>query len=118
MTDIYEQHQAAFKNVQAYVITLGNERIATVAFKRGNAITCYFHLFGLQMERGRAGGGGYDRNSAAFYDAANKVKVKDGARPEDAHRLELFKKAAKDGNGGSHWDRALREAGFNVWEAV
>lgn len=118
MSAIYEQHDKAFKNVSAYVVTLGDKRLATVAFKRGNAVTCFLHVLGLEMTKGRANGGGYDRASAAAYDAVMKTKVLDGARPEEAHTLENFKKALKEGNGGSHWDRALRDMGYSVLQAV
>ena len=118
-TDIYEKHQAAFKDVSAYIVTdHQNKLVARVAFKRGTAITCYFHLIGLAMTKGIAGGGGYDRNSAAAYSAIEKTKVLDGACPGVARLLPVFKTAIAKGNDGSHWDYALREAGFNVLQAV
>jgi len=134
MTDIYKLHDAAFAHVSAFVVLKDGERVATVAFKRGNSVQCFAHLIGLEMTRGRANGGGYDRNSASFYDAVSRIKhplrervlegEKNSIQLVDKRAKELwdllqnFTKAAHKGNGGSHWDAALREAGFTVLQAV
>lgn len=125
MASIYEQHDATFRNVSAFVITNSvGVRIATVAFKRGNAVTCYAHIIGIEMTKGIANGGGYDRNSASFYNACEKmVNCNDkthGLREWQSldQLIIIFKDAAKKGNGGSHWHDALRAAGFNVFQAV
>lgn len=116
---IYEQHDKAFNNVSAFVITdLKGQRVATCAFKRGQAVTCFFHIIGLEMTKGRAGGGGYDRASAAAYDAVTKTKVLDGARPEERETLKHMIEACKEGNGFSQWYDALRKRGYNVLQAV
>lgn len=117
--DIYEDHTKAFSNVNAYVICdPAGQRVATVAFKRGQAVTCYLHIFGLTMAKGRAGGGGYDRHSAAAWEAINKIKPANGSDPECAKLVPVFKKALEEGNGSSHWDIALQKHGFKVYQAV
>ena len=62
MSDIYEQHKAAFSNVSAFVIVKGGERVATIAFKfpRDGAgrLFAYVHWLGEEMIRGYASGGG------------------------------------------------------------
>lgn len=117
--DIYDDHAKAFCNVNAYVICdLTGKRIATIAFKRSQAVTCYLHIFGLQMTKGRAGGGGYDRHSASALDAINKVKPANGNDPECVKLIPVFKRALEEGNGSSHWDRALQQHGFKVYQAV
>lgn len=114
--DIYGKHAAAFNKVSAYVVTdKKGALIARIAFKRGLSVTCFLHIFGLKMTTGRANGGGYDRNSAAAYNAV-MVIPNTGAFPE-GKILKEFKTALKEGNGGSHWDKALVEAGFNVMQA-
>lgn len=120
MTTIYDRHNTAFNNINAYVIAHntkhGIERLATIAFKRGATgnVKCFFHLIGLPMVQGNAAGGGYDKFSAAFYDAAEKnFKANKG----DAQARLIFE-AAKQGNGGSHWDNALKAAGLTVLKAV
>jgi hypothetical protein len=117
MTKIYDQHKAAFANVSAYVIMIGDRRVATVAFKFGNAVTAYVHWIGSEMVRGRAGGGGYDRQSAAVSDAARKIKDDITGRAGDAQaRCEFIDAAGKD--GGATWVRSLELAGFTVIQAV
>lgn len=80
MSDIYDQHRAAFANVSAYVILRGGERVATIAFKfpRDGAgrLYAYVHWIGVPMVRGFAAGGGYDKRSAAVADAAQKAIAK------------------------------------------
>jgi hypothetical protein len=130
--NIYQKHDAAFSNINAYVIAHNTahriERLATIAFKRGNngTVTCFFHIIGQQMQSGKAGGGGYDKLSAAFYDAASKhlKSMQKGTREgvEVLHTdLELAQsifKAAQVGNGSSNWDNALRDAGLTILRAV
>ena len=123
MTNIYEQHNTTFKGVSAYVVTdKSGNRIATVAFKRANSVTCFLHILGLQMVKARANGGGYDMCSAAFDSAMDKVNIPDETAPIDARDYTniviAFRKAGTIGNDGSEWNRALRDAGFNVLQAV
>jgi hypothetical protein len=123
MSDIYDQHRAAFANVSAYVVLKDGERVASIAFKFGTTVTAYVHWFGVEMVRGRAGGGGYDRQSAAIADACRKISLSDR---EDKHRDDLgapvtdraeFVDASHD-RDGRHWDQRLRDAGFVVFQAV
>lgn len=127
-TDIYEKHKAAFKNISGYVVTdaTGN-RLATIAFKYGNAVTCYLHIIGLEMTCGIAKGGGYDRKSAAICNAAIKTGFYNHSND---HQGDPFVKSLHDlrdqfktilskaERGGSSWDNALRDAGFNVYSAI
>lgn len=128
--DIYEKHQAAFKNVSAFVICdKSGERVATIAFKHGNAVTCFLHIIGLEMTQGRAGGGGYDRKSASAWDAVQKTGsylapgiAEDGEVRKYMLKLhdlrDKFKAALHEGNGSGSWDRCLRDAGFIIHSAV
>lgn len=132
MTKIYKQHDKAFQHVSAYVVTdnAGN-RIATVAFKfpRDGAgrLWCYVHFIGLEMVRDYAGGYGYDKRSAAVTYAVGKIPeyyiAPDSLEWEIAHKQDIdaranaFKAALAD-IGGKDWDAALRDAGFNVLQAV
>ena len=116
MPNIYDQHRAAFANVSAYVVFKNGERIASVAFKypRDGAgrLYAYVHVFGTEMARGFAAGGGYDKHSAAVENACRKM-VPGG---EDA---VIVRAAILDPNaGGQYWDRRLRDAGYDVWQAV
>lgn len=120
MADIYDQHQAAFAHVSAYVIARDGERVATIAFKfpadGAGRLYAYVHWLGVPMVRGFAGGYGYDKKSAAVADAIRKTP--EGFRHRDcSDKGEAFYSAlAKD--DGSYWDRRLQDAGFTVWQAV
>lgn len=121
--DIYEAHQQAFKGVTAYVITDNvSNRLATIAFKWGqNRVTCYLHIIGLCMVKGTANGGGYDRASASAYAAIGKVKLPPVNQSDFEAYRELhgkFSDALRKGDGASNWDRELRDAGFEVFQAV
>lgn len=122
MTKIYEQFDTAFKNIRAAVITdKSGNMVAKVCFKFGNAVTCYLHIFGLEMARGVASGGGYDRKSSAAYSAVGRIKLPalSDERFEHFRALHIqFADALAKGAEGSSWDRALIEAGFNVLFAI
>lgn len=117
MTKVYEQHDAAFRNVSAYIVLRGDKVVAKVAFKFGGAVTAYVHWFGVEMVKGQAGGGGYDRQSAAVAIATRKLHsgMRLDAKAGDAD-WDFYAAAAKD--SGPHWDNALRDAGFTVLQAV
>lgn len=114
MSDIYDQHRAAFANVAAYVILDNNtgERVATIAFKfpRDGAgrLYAYIHWFGTEMVRGYAGGFGYDKRTAACASAARHLSDKVAVPFADAIGRD-------DGYG---WDHHLQNAGFTVLQAV
>jgi len=128
MADIYEQHGAAFNRVAAYVVLHDGEQVASVALKYptdgAGRLYAYVHWIGLEMTRGFAGGGGYDKKSAAVANAAGKMPgIGADHRPAwlcgtalgDAY--DVFVSAARrdDGHG---WIRNLETAGFVVVQAV
>lgn len=117
--DIYDLHRDAFANVSAYVITKDGKRAATVAFKfprdGASRLWCYLHIHGAPMARGYAGGYGYDKASAAFEAAAEKHST--AIQMDDGGAIAAIK-AAVAGDSGYSWDRRLRDAGFEVMQAV
>ena len=131
MADIYDQHQAAFSRVSAYVVLRGSERVATIAFKYpadgAGRLFAYVHWLGVEMVRGYAAGGGYDKHSAASYSAAKKPKIR-RRLAADALRVEGIAVepegdqaafwAALSIDDGHNWDSRLRDAGFTVLQAV
>ena len=125
MTYIYDQHRRAFSNMAAHVILKDGEPVATIAFKfpRDGAgrVYAYVHWTGTEMIRGFAGGYGYDKQTAALADAANKLYK----RPvyEETTRNHAIKSLsgfiyALSKDSGAHWDNALHDAGFTVFGAV
>ena len=119
MSNIYDQHRAAFSNVSAYcVLDKAGNRVASIAFKfpRDGAgrLYAYVHVFGGPMVRGFAGGYGYDKRSAAVLEAISKIKP-DDYYPESAHDVAAFKGMVDCGHG---WDRQIEAAGYTVLQAV
>lgn len=132
MSNIYKQHDAAFSSVSAFVIlNKSGERVATIAFKfprdGASRLWCYVQWMGLEMVRGFAAGGGYDKKSAAAASAASRLPkpdadatYADGSRVYNADQVAshaAFVDALGDDNG-HHWDGRLRNAGFIVLQAV
>lgn len=120
---VYDQHAASFPLVSAFVVTdKSGERVATIAFKfpKDGAGRCYayIHLIGVPMVRGQATGYGYDKKSAACENAMEKF-AKEKVYGETGLSAEglAFVTALRD-IGGSNWDKVLRDAGFNVLQAV
>lgn len=122
MTDIYEQHHAAFAQTTAYVITNNKgDRLAKVAFKfpkdGAGRLYCYFHLIGIAMVRGHANGYGYDKKSAAVVNAMSKMRADDGCDPGNKKLMHTLQSYSGEMNSGN-WDNVLRNAGYNVLQAV
>lgn len=124
MADIYDQHDAAFRQVSAFVIMKGKERVATVALKYpadgAGRLYAYVQWLGIEMVRGHASGGGYDKRSAAVAVAARKMtdpKMEDGRPLPMANNYRGFI-AALLPDDGRYWDQRLRDAGFTVLQAV
>ena len=122
MSDIYTQHDAAFRQVSAYVIAKDGERVATVAIKHATAVTAYVHLIGIEMVKGTARGGGYDRASAAVATAIDKIPVPSADHGDDRyqtlHALRTQLRLATPGMDAGQWTRELERQGFTVWQAV
>jgi hypothetical protein len=119
---IYDQHRAAFNQVSAYVVMHGADRVATVAIKypRDGAgrLYAYVHWLGVPMVRGFAGGGGYDKRSAACASAARKLPE---SLPEGYDAAADVYRSFVDvmrADGGLDWATALTGAGFKVLQAV
>lgn len=126
MTNIYDQHRAAFSRVSAFVILKDGERVATIALKypRDGAgrLYAYVHLHGESMVRAYAGGGGYDKASAAISSAIEKLPRQSEADsaiygPEYNACLDSLIAAAKAMDAGS-WARCIESQGFTVLQAV
>jgi hypothetical protein len=119
---IYEQHRAAFSQVSAYVVMHGADRVATVAIKypRDGAgrLYAYVHWLGVPMVRGFAGGGGYDKRTAACASAARKLPDHLPEGYDAAADVYAAFLATMRADGGLDWNTALTGAGFNVLQAV
>jgi hypothetical protein len=119
MSDIYDQHKAAFANVSAYVVVKDGELVARIAFKfpkdGAGRLFAYVHWLGQPMVRGFAAGGGYDKGSAACASAAAKMLSRADAGDSQSYaefRCEMLK------DNGATWNDRLRNVGFTVLSAV
>lgn len=125
MADIYEQHMAAFSRVAAYVVLHDGKQVANVAIKYptdgAGRLYAYVHWLGLEMTRGFAGGGGYDKASAAVANAVDKTPLGldgiMGLRVDPKHKWNDFRRAARR-DDGHRWKHNLELAGFVVVQAV
>ena len=118
---IYNQFDAAFSHVAAYVVIGRNgDCVAKVAIKRGASglrTTAFVHWLGVPMVKGVANGGGYDKDSASVAHAARRILVPSEMSPLTAAACHRFLGAAEK-DGGKRWDDAVRDAGFTVIQAV
>lgn len=123
-TSIYNQHAAAFSSVAAYVVLHDGQRVATVAFKypRDGAgrLYAYVHWLGTPMVRGFAGGGGYDKHTAACAAAVRKMAAPAPTLDNPPGLLAVFNAftAAMSADNGLRWDEQLRRLNFDVVQAV
>jgi hypothetical protein len=118
MSTIYEQHDAAFAQVSAWVVlNQTGERVATIAIKSprdgAGRLQAFVHWIGVPMVRGQASGGGYDKATAAISDAASRM-----ISGEHAHLTawQPFAQVLMIAQTG--WTRVLEDAGFRVLQAV
>ena len=126
--NIYDSHRKAFANVSAWVILdAQGDKVATVAIKYGARVTAFTHFLNVPMTRGSAGGGGYDRESAAVqygFAKATPFGPDDYDTPESIARrasmqsaLDAFRQALNSHNG-YYWYQNLERAGYRVLQAV
>lgn len=124
MTSIYDQHDAAFRRVSAYVIcSKEGEKLATISLKfpadGAGRLYAYVHWIGVPMVRGFAGGYGYDKRTAAVVNAQRKIMARE-ERDREILASANFKAFAKalETDGGEYFDRKLTDAGFVVYQAI
>lgn len=117
MTNIYEDFDRAFAKVAAFGLILDGENVGRIAFKHGGAVTAYVQIWGIEMTKGRAGGGGYDRSTAAFHNALAKIDTKD-ATPSKLALRALDRLRGSLGDEGRTWKNALESAGFTVASVI
>lgn len=120
---IYDQHQAAFARVSAYVVLDPRDgtRTATIAFKfpadGAGKLYAYVHVLGTQMVRGWASGMGYDKRTPAVESALKRIITTGDVAPEVRAHVKALQEAVA-GDGGEYWDRLIEKAGYRVLQAV
>lgn len=129
MTNIYDQHAAAFARVSAFVILSDGAVIGKVSIKfpadGAGRLYAYCHIIGAEMVRGYAGGFGYDKRSGAVESAFARMPLHeapaDTMAPDHhakiaAHQARI--KAALATDSGLDWSRRIEDAGYSVICAV
>lgn len=123
MTKIYEQFDAAFRQVSAYAVFKDAKCVGRVAFKHpkdgAGRLWCYVQVWGAPMVRAFAGGCGYDKQSAAFVNTAAKLCFEEqrerGDYQEITHHVASLK-AVKD--DGTRWLHQLEDLGYTVQHII
>lgn len=118
----FAQFDKAFNRVAAYVVLKDGECVAKISIKfpadGAGRLYAYVHWLGVEMVRGSASGYGYDKRSAAVADACTKAikTIKTERDDVNFHRAAFFRVLSSD--GGEYFDRKLRDAGFDVIQAI
>lgn len=113
--DVYEKFDAAFRGISAYAILRDGKPVGRVAIKHGGRCVVYLQAWGAPMVTASAGGGGYDRATAAMEKAATKLACDDDAAWPD---VQAVKDAILSGAGGWGWERRLEDAGFVIANVI
>ncbi|HEX8421271.1 MAG TPA: hypothetical protein VF638_14790 [Sphingomonas sp.] len=119
MTDIYAQFDKATGSTTAVALIFEGKVAGRVIIRFGAACTAYAHIWGAEMAKGRATGGGYDRATAAVGAALCKMMTRPNDRDEFANRA--FDAALGGGaymNGGEGWERVLENRGFTLARVI
>jgi hypothetical protein len=123
MSKLWEQYDSAFKQVTAHAVLHEGQHVANIAIKfprdGGGRVVAYVHWLGREVVRGSAGGGGYDKTSAAVHEAGRKL----GTKPTDIESrpaaLNAFVKALIGDDNGQDWTRSIRDAdGFSLLNVI
>lgn len=123
MTKVYNQFDGAFRHVSAYAILHNGEYVARISMKHGASVVAYVHWIGAEMARGTAGGGGYDKATAAIEHAAAKMpsdwrpSFARGTIQDVADVYQAFR-AALSHDDGAGWARHLERAGFFICNVI
>lgn len=123
MTSIYEQFDKATARVGAYVILKDGANVGRVvlAYPRDGAgrLWAYVQVWGEPMTRHYAGGGGYDKATAAVYGAVQKLAPEGGEHPSGPTAVAMIAawRAAVNSYGGYDWRYQFEAAGFTVAHA-
>jgi arginase family enzyme len=111
---IYDDLDRATPGLTAFLILKDGENVGRAIIRRKTAVTAYLQIWGAQMQKGQARGGGYDMASAAIEAAAAKLEMPmDG--PSHSALVPMVRKIINDPKAdGQHWFQRLERAGFTV----
>lgn len=117
---VFEQFDAAFGRVSAFTLHRDGRFIGRIAFKYpsdgAGRPQCFAQVWGGPMTRATAGGGGYDKATAAAYRAVHSLRYegRDPTTFDDVAAAQL----ALSSDGGHRWQAQLEAGGFTVCHAI
>ena len=130
---VWDQYDTAFKQVTAFAVLFDDgtvdhltapAHVANIVIKYprdgGGRVVAFVHWLGREVVRGSAGGGGYDKTSAALHEAGRKLAAKpksdSEARPEV---LAALASLLVDADSGQNWERSIGDAeGFSLLRVI
>lgn len=130
---VWDQYDTAFKQVTAFAVLFDDQtldfmtvpaHVANIVIKHprdgAGRVVAFVHWLGREVVRGSAGGGGYDKTSAALHEAgrklASKPKSDSEARPEAMAALGAL---LVDADNGQNWERTIGDAeGFTLLRVI
>ena len=121
---VYNQHDAAFRDIWAGVVMKGAERVATISVKIGGrsspnglTVTAYVHVIGLPMQKGIARGYGYDMKTAAIAKAVQQLSP-GGREMQCATTVQTAADFITLTDQGHDIPHQLRAMGYEFFQAV
>lgn len=120
---IYEQFDKATRRVGAYVIfrdgKVSGRVVLAYPVDGASRLYAYVQVWGAPMVRAFAGGGGYDKGTAAVCHAISRLEPEKGEYPSPANVAEMISawRAAVASDGGYSWKHQFEAAGFEVAQA-
>jgi len=121
MTDsrIYDRFNTATRDLTAQALLLDGKPVGRIVIRDAQACSAFVQIWGASMAIGKAGGGGYDRHSAAVFDAIGKLTDRPDGRDESAFvAFNRIRKSARSWNGGTRYAYHLESAGFTVCNVI
>ena len=116
MSDVYKQFDTATANITATALIYAGKPAGRIVLKHGAAVTAYVQIWGVEMVKGRATGGGYDRATAAIESAVSQLKNRKPSEGDNCAQTALWAmlRAFDGADDGSRWTKRLETCGFTV----
>lgn len=120
LQDFYKRKDAAFKDIDVFVVSKDGKRVADICFKTspsGATVTCYLTIHNDDALNshaiGAAKGYNYDKQGDAVGKAAKRICDAEENRCNRAIAWHL-----RDMSETQSWGGCLRTAGYEVWQIV
>lgn len=116
--EVYKQFDRATRTVSASALILDGEVVGRIVFTYGPSRTrCYVQAWGSTMVTGYADGSGYDKSTAAFSAAVDRLEA-DSRDSDNVRVVAMLRSAAVESDKGYSWRAACPDAGFTLANAI